>query len=89
MIGAHKKKSGLPGSSNLFNITMVVGFLLIVLAASYGRGDVLSEDVGDSGNRVLLQIVPLLVMMYAELFLDLFFDSPQNAEAPDEQGTVL
>ncbi len=81
---SHNKKPERISSSNLFNITMVVGFLLIVLAASYGRGDVLSEDVGDSGNRVLLQIVPLLVMMYSELFLDLFFDSPPNASSSDD-----
>lgn len=55
-----------------FNITLVVGFLLITLAASYGRGDVLSEEVGDSGNRVLLQVVPLIVMTLASLYMTTF-----------------
>ena len=54
-----------------FGITMVAGFLLIVLAASFGRGDLLAEDVGDSGNRVLLQVTPLIVMTFGELFLGL------------------
>lgn len=53
-----------------FGITLAVGFLLIVIGASFGRGDLLSEDVGDSGNRVLLQIVPLVVMAFSELFLN-------------------
>ena len=69
----YKNKESRPlGSSNSFNIVMVLGFILIVLAASYGRGDVLSEEVGDSGNRVLLQIVPLLAMTYGELFIRMY-----------------
>ena len=58
-----------PAGDNAYNITLTVGFLLIVLAASFGRGDVLYENVGDSGNRVLLQITPLVVMTLGELLL--------------------
>lgn len=55
-----------------FTMTLAVGFVLIVLAASYGRGDVLSEVVGDSGNRVLLQIVPVVTLLYGEMFVRMF-----------------
>lgn len=65
---------------NAYNITLTVGFLLIVIAASFGRGDVLYENVGDSGNRVLLQIVPLVVITLGELFLGLVGDEPETPE---------
>ena len=68
----HKKKTVSIDRSNLFNIMTVTGFLLIVFAASFGRGDILMEDVTDSGNRVFLQIVPLVVMTYGELFMLLY-----------------
>ena len=54
-----------------FDITLTAGFILMVLAVSYGRGDSLTAYVGDSGNRVLLQVVPLIVMTYAGLFIGL------------------
>lgn len=57
--------------SERFNITLVAGFILLTLAASYGRGDALSGYVGDSGNRVLLQVVPLVVLMFGELAMGL------------------
>ncbi|MFT3982501.1 MAG: hypothetical protein QM697_01230 [Lachnospiraceae bacterium] len=37
------------------------GYLLITLAVCWARDGILREGVGDSGNRVLLQIVPLVV----------------------------
>ena len=54
-----------------FNILLTAGFLLLTMIASFGRGDVLGENIGDSGNRVMLQIVPLVVMTYASLFMRL------------------
>ena len=68
----HKKKTVSLDRSDLFNLVIVSGFLLIVFAASFGRGDILMEDVTDSGNRVFLQIVPLVVMTYGELFMLLY-----------------
>ena len=50
-----------------FSAVLTAGFALIALAAAFGRGDILTEDVGDSGNRVLLQITPLVVMLFGEL----------------------
>ena len=66
-----KKKEDSVGedTASSFDMTLTVGFLLIVIAASYGRGDVLAENVGDSGNRVMLQIVPLVVMTLSHRFL--------------------
>ena len=52
-----------------YTLTLTIGFILIVIAAAYGRGDILNEDVGDSGNRVLLQVTPLIVMSFTELML--------------------
>lgn len=57
--------------SDSFNLVLTAGFILIVLAAAFGRGDILMEDVGDSGNRVLLQITPLIVIMFGELGMSL------------------
>ena len=69
-----------PAVDNAYNITLTVGFLLIVIAASFGRGDVLYENVGDSGNRVLLQITPLVVMTLGELLSYL----PAGSGSPEE-----
>ena len=65
-------------AANDFNITLLAGFVLMTIAASFGRGDVLAEAVGDSGNRVLLQIVPLVVLTYAELTIGLPERSQKN-----------
>ena len=65
------KKEGAFVRPDPFTLTLVVGFILMVIAASYGRGDVLAEEVGDSGNRVLLQVVPLVVMLFGDLFTNL------------------
>ncbi len=65
------EKRGSSQKSNAFNIVLTIGFVLIVLAAAFGRGDVLMEDVGDSGNRVFLQITPLIVMMFGEMGMSL------------------
>ena len=67
----YKSRKMAPDRSDAFNILLTAGFMLIVLAASFGRGDLLAEDVGDSGNRVLLQIVPLIVMTFGELGIKL------------------
>ena len=69
LIPGEKRESS--RTSNAFNIVLTIGFILIVLVASFGRGDVLMEDVGDSGNRVLLQITPLIIMMFGELGMSL------------------
>ena len=63
-----KKEKGFD-APDPFTLTLTAGFLLMVVAASYGRGDVLAEDVGDSGNRVLLQVVPLIVMLFGDMFI--------------------
>ncbi|MBQ7562575.1 MAG: hypothetical protein IJT16_01145 [Lachnospiraceae bacterium] len=45
---------------------IVLGYLLITLAVSFARGDPMQESFGDSGNRVLMQIAPLLVFALSE-----------------------
>ncbi len=70
------KKHGKKGSDSVlsFSTMLTVGFVLIVIIASYGRGDILAENVGDSGNRVLLQTVPLAVMTISEHLFALLND---------------
>ena len=58
-----------------FNIVLTVGFLLVAVIASFGRGDVMQQYIGDSGNRVMLQIVPLVVMTYSSLFMGQFAEN--------------
>lgn len=67
----YKKNGAGIDRANDFNITLLAGFVLMTIAASFGRGDVLAEAVGDSGNRVLLQIVPLVVITFSELTIGL------------------
>lgn len=42
-------------------IYAAIGFFLIALAVSFARGDDLNANVGDSGNRVLLQGVAIVI----------------------------
>ena len=46
-------------------------FLLLSLAVSFARGDNLDVATGDSGNRVLLQIAPIVLMMFVAWFSEL------------------
>lgn len=48
---------------------LTIGFLLVTVAVSYMRGDPLNVQVGDSGNRVLLQIAPLVIFTVVSLFV--------------------
>ena len=48
----------------------VISYVLITLAVSFARGDALQENVGDSGNRVLLQIVPTAMFAIIEHFIE-------------------
>ncbi len=49
---------------------MVLSFLLVTIIAGFARGDALQVSIGDSGNRVLLQIVPLAVFAIEEHFIN-------------------
>ncbi len=45
----------------MFWIMLTVGIAPGAIAASFARGSNLYENIGDSGNRVMLQIVPIVV----------------------------
>ncbi len=45
---------------SFFDVLMI-GYLLIAVCAAWGRGDSLRLGTGDSGNRVMLTAVPLIV----------------------------
>ncbi len=47
-------------SLNYFDL-VTLGYVILSVAVSFARGSVLQKSVGDSGNRVLLQAVPLIV----------------------------
>lgn len=48
-----------------------IAFLLITFAVAFARGDALDVNTGDSGNRVLLQITPLILISFVLWFVDL------------------
>lgn len=48
------------------------GFFLIAFAACFARGDELRVDLYDSGNRVLLQIVPFIIYGFTFRFIKAF-----------------
>lgn len=52
------------GYSLSYTELLWIGYLLITLAVCWARDGVLREGAGDSGNRVLLQIVPLVVYAF-------------------------
>lgn len=52
----------------LFNL---IGFYLSALAVSFARGDAMSVSTGDSGNRVLLQITPIVLMTFVTWIIEL------------------
>ena len=60
-VSIDESKAGNDFSRLTFWLFSALGFVLITLAVSFARGDEMYVDTGDSGNRVLLQIVPLLV----------------------------
>ncbi|MCR5410471.1 MAG: hypothetical protein K6E90_05755 [Lachnospiraceae bacterium] len=45
----------------LISDSLYISYVLAVLVVSLGRGDALRKGVGDSGNRVMLTAVPLIV----------------------------
>ena len=66
------------------------GFVLISLAVSWARGDNLDVATGDSGNRVLLQAAPILVMMFIVWMLELVFREDGDSDAlPDGDSDAL
>lgn len=76
IINSKKRRSG----KNLFDINKHVGaywlycgisFLLITLAVAFARGDALNVNTGDSGNRVLLQITPIVIVTFVLWFVGL------------------
>ncbi|MBO6146061.1 MAG: hypothetical protein J6O70_00615, partial [Lachnospiraceae bacterium] len=44
-----------------FYDSLMISYVLTVIIAAFGRGFALRVGVGDSGNRVLLTAVPLIV----------------------------
>lgn len=51
---------------------IALGFFLVAFAACFARGDELRIDLYDSGNRVLLQIVPFVIYAFAFRYIKAF-----------------
>ena len=48
-----------------------ISYMLTATAVSFARGDALRESIGDSGNRVMLQVILLAFFAAAEHILQL------------------
>lgn len=53
-----------------------MGYILFTLAVSWARGATLRVGIGDSGNRVMMQIIPFVVFALAVRIIDLLADKP-------------
>ena len=49
--------------------SLMISYVLAVLIVCYGRGDNLRQGIGDSGNRVLLTAVPIMVLSMSQRLL--------------------
>lgn len=63
--------------------SLMISFVLGVLLAAFGRGDALRKGVGDSGNRVMLTAVPVIVFAVALRFIAK--KEPDSAAADGEK----
>ena len=48
---------------------VTVGYALMSVALLWARGSELNENVGDSGNRVFLQIAPLVIFLLVRMVI--------------------
>lgn len=63
--------------SNYFDY-FFVGFALLAVAACFARGDELRVDLYDSGNRVMLQIVPFIIFAFGYRIFNAFYKLSQK-----------
>ncbi len=56
-------------STNYFDF-VYIGFVLMVIALCFARGGDLRESFADSGNRVLLQVVPFVLFAFSYRFIE-------------------
>lgn len=59
------------GRIQIYWLYNMLSFVLVTIAVSFERGDPLEVVTGDSGNRVLLQVAPIVVMMFIVWFADI------------------
>lgn len=59
---ATPKEDHLAGDHDIkYENLVFIGYILFTLAVSFARGGGLRRGIGDSGNRVMLQVVPFLI----------------------------
>lgn len=63
-----------------FSVTFTIGFVLFALAVSWARDGTLRVGIGDSGNRVLLQIVPFVMYCLTSKIAD-YLNDLENQDA--------
>lgn len=59
-------------SYEIYFATLTIGFVLVTVAVSFMRGDALNIQVGDSGNRVMMQAAPLVIYTLTLYFVRLY-----------------
>lgn len=55
---------------NGYYLLVTAGFFLVAVASAWARGDTMYQQVGDSANRVMLQIVPLVIFTVVKYLND-------------------
>ena len=58
--------------------SLMLSYVLGVFIVSFGRGDSLRKGVGDSGNRVMLTAVPLIVFAVSLRILEAVKDGTEG-----------
>ena len=65
---------------NGYYLLVTVGFFLVAMASAWARGDTMYEQVGDSANRVMLQIVPLVIFTIVKMLYDVVIKEDERED---------
>lgn len=69
---------------NLF----LLGYILFTVAVSFARGGGLRRGIGDSGNRVMLQVIPFLIYALTCRIIDVVAGLERSAAKSLEEGAA-
>ena len=72
----------------LFFDSLMISYVLCVLLVAFGRGDELRKGIGDSGNRVMLTAVPLIVFAMTLRWFTGGADPREGAGEPAEAAEI-
>ncbi len=83
MVKSHRK----PGDSIHYETLVLLGYVLFTLAVSFARGGGLRRGIGDSGNRVMLQVIPFLIYVLACKAIDLIESTEEHRMEQKQEET--